>query len=712
MGVLYQQPKLVYVPDDPRLGRYREAFANRLALFEVRADDDVSQVPGLLGAYDVVSAPKMREEMAEDQDHRVDQRAYFRARLLDGLLGDWDRHADQWRWAAYEPGDLDPTLTGDAATRGKLYRPVPRDRDFAFFRPGGFFGFFLGYSDDRFKPYGPTFNSAYGLTFNGFKQDRRFFNRLTRDDMEAVAREVQDALTDMVIERSVARVPREIRKLEGEFWTRSLKGRRDALVEYANNLYDLHANVVDVLGSDERELAEALHQPDGRLEFAVYSYKGGEKGRELYRRTFHPGDTDEVRFYAFAGRDRLAVQGDGPVHIRFIGGGGNDEVDSESRRVFAYDTPDGLDIQGAARDRRNPSAEVNAYDPNAYRPTSALATPSIGANATDGLILGLAQTYTVSGFRLEPHAATHSFFGNVAVGTGGVQVGYDGHMKEAIGTYDLDVTALASTPRYVRNFYGFGNDTRALDQEFARVQLAQVRGKALLGGEVGESLQIRLGPAVRYADVQTPDTSLAAVARLAGSVFDPQLHAGGAASLSLDLADNASNPRQGFRLHLHGATFAGLSGAAEPYSRLGGEAQAFIPLFLKPQFTVALRAGADHRFGDFPFFDGAILGGATSLRGYRRERFTGQTAAFGNAEARVKLFDLRTYVLPFEVGVLGFGDAGRVWETGERAGLFDDLHIGYGGGLWFDVFETFVVQLTVARGDEETLVTFGGGFQY
>jgi hypothetical protein len=32
------------------------------------------------------------------------------------LIGDWDRHYDQWRWAEYKKGQV-------------IYRPIPRDRD-------------------------------------------------------------------------------------------------------------------------------------------------------------------------------------------------------------------------------------------------------------------------------------------------------------------------------------------------------------------------------------------------------------------------------------------------------------------------------------------------------------------------------------------------------------------------------------------------------
>ena len=43
-----------------------------------------------------------------------------RRRLFDMLIGDWDRHQDQWRWIEFKENGK------------KVYRPMPRDRDQAF----------------------------------------------------------------------------------------------------------------------------------------------------------------------------------------------------------------------------------------------------------------------------------------------------------------------------------------------------------------------------------------------------------------------------------------------------------------------------------------------------------------------------------------------------------------------------------------------------
>lgn len=724
-GVPQPHPEIVFVPDDPRLGRYRETFANRLALYEIRPDEDMSDVPGFEGMTDVVSSAKLREEMREDQDHRVDQRAYLRARLFDMVLADWDRHADQWRWAAYEPGELDPALTGDDATKGKVYRPIARDRDFAFYGIGGLFQPALQAFDRRLQPTGEKFGNLRGLTTNGFQQDRRFLNELSLDDWRAVAADLQAALTDAAIDRSIRALPDPIYPQLAEFWTHALQGRRDKLVVAAEEYYALNAGTVDVVGSDERELFEAVRLPGGALAVTVRSLKGGDPGPVLYARTFQPDETGEVRLYGFAGRDEFRITGDGPraIPVRVIGGAGEDELLAPAGDVAVYDTPDGLEIAErgpAVEDRRSDAPDVNRYDPTEHVLGEKVFIPTLGYRSTDGVLLGVTRVWSVPGFRLRPFAATHALSVNFATTTGGFAGGYTGRMREAIGSYDLDVDAFASTPRYARNFYGLGNGSPAVDGDVARVDLARVQARAGLGVPIGESLTLVVGPSVRYADpgrdeLQVPGTP---VGDLPEAALEGQAHAGGYARLAATTADNATNPRQGLRLALEGSGFAGVSGEAQAYGTVAGEVAAYVPVRQAAQVTLALRAGAEHLVGDFPFFDAAVLGGPGSVRGYRRERFAGRTAASASAELRAKLFDLDAYVLPLNVGLLGFLDAGRVWTDTDRLELAqatytgDGVQLGYGGGLWIGVLDRAVVNLSVGASDEATLLTVGLGFAY
>src|SRR5690606_8326488 len=311
-GLYYTGPRLVYVPDDPRLGRYREEFAGQPALFEIRPDGDMSDYPQFGRTEDVDSYPDMIENMAEDSDHRMDQRFFLRNRLLDILLSDWDRHPDQWRFAAFEPFELDPSLEGDARTKGKVYRPIPRDRDFAFYNISGVIPFVVERFLPRLQRFDYDFGNLAGLTNSGIPLDRRFTNALTREDWLAEARALRAELTDEEVEAAIRLWPDEVYDVYGARTIDVFKARRDRLEEVAGRVYDLYAPVVDVVGSDRRELFEVTRREGGATEVVVYdSNDEGDRNEELYRRTLDPAETGEVRLYGLDGGDFFYIQGEG-----------------------------------------------------------------------------------------------------------------------------------------------------------------------------------------------------------------------------------------------------------------------------------------------------------------------------------------------------------------------------------------------------------------
>ncbi|MGB3541316.1 hypothetical protein, partial [Rubrivirga sp.] len=469
-GLYAPQPQVLFVPDDPRLGVYRETFGGKVALFEVRPDDDMSDLEGWTEVTDVISSGKLREELADDQDHRVDQRAFFRARLLDLMVSDWDRHAGQWRWAAFEPGELDPTLEGDAATKGKVYQPIPRDRDWAFYDLGGVAQRALFQFDRRYQPFGEGYGSILGLTANARGQDRRFMSEITRDDALMIADDLGARLTDAAIDRAIDKIPDEIRAEVGDEWRTGLVNRRNDLGYAAERLYELAAQTVDVVGSDERERFSAVPSGDGGVTVIVESFKGGDPGLELYRRTFRPGETREVRLYGRGGRDQFDVAPDADaIAIRVIGGGGRDNVVSGESDVTLYDTPDGIEVEGPVDDRRSDDPGVNRYSEDERVTPLFVSAPIVGARATDGVILGGSVTKTSYGFRMRPYASQQTFAADVATGTWGVRASYDGHFVEAIGPFDARVGLSGALPRNVRNFYGLGNETAFVDDDVARL---------------------------------------------------------------------------------------------------------------------------------------------------------------------------------------------------------------------------------------------------
>src|SRR5690606_15467646 len=162
------------------------------------------------------------------------------------------------------------------------------------------------------------------------------------------------------------------------------------------------------------------------------------------------------------------------------------------------------------------------------------------------------------------------------------------------------------------------------------------------------------------------------------------------------------------------ALHAGLNEPAETFGDLSSALAFYVSPRLVPQFTLTARVGGGHNVGDFPFFAARTIGGEENVRGLVRQRYSGRTALYQNVEARLALFEAFASFIPATVGVLGFVDNGRVWADGaaEDDGLFEGWHQGYGGGLWFDVLDRFVLAGTAASGDDGVLVNVRLRFLY
>ena len=110
--------------------------------------------------------------------------------------------------------------------------------------------------------------------------------------------------------------------------------------------------------------------------------------------------------------------------------------------------------------------------------------------------------------------------------------------------------------------------------------------------------------------------------------------------------------------------------------------------------VLAARVGGQRVFGEYPWFDAAFLGGHND-RGFRFQRFAGDTSLYGGAELR--LWAARVRVLPVRLGLFGFYETGRVWLDGASDG---EWHDSYGGGLLMHLLSTPIVvraRLATAR---------------
>ena len=105
------------MPDHPRLGEFRDFFAGRLGTFEE------FPTPATFDAVEVIDSEELFSRIVAKQGDQVDGHAFLKARLVDLLIGDWDRPLRQWRWIRYEDNGM--------------WYPFPEDRDHSFCRFDG-----------------------------------------------------------------------------------------------------------------------------------------------------------------------------------------------------------------------------------------------------------------------------------------------------------------------------------------------------------------------------------------------------------------------------------------------------------------------------------------------------------------------------------------------------------------------------------------------
>ncbi|SNC66052.1 Surface antigen [Hymenobacter gelipurpurascens] len=716
-GVGHTNPELVYVPDDERLGEFRPLFANTLALLEERDP----QVPASFTGRALeknYSTAKVLELLRADSRNRIDQKELIRARLFDVLVADFDRHEDQWRWLAY-------SLPGG----GLLLRAVPRDRDQAYFVNQGLLPNIASrnWAVPAVQGFDGTLRDINTFMFSARFFDRSFLTETTRADWAAVAHDLQARLPDAVLEQAIGRLPDSVYALSGPTIVAKLKSNRDALPAYAEKYYRFLAKEVDIAGSNQAEQFEIQRLNDAQTRVRMYALDpdGQPTGEPLYERTFLTDETREIRLYGHGGPDKMAVTGEAhtSVTVRLIGGDGADVLTDRSRvtglghRTVMYDTPTGntLTLSSESRNRTSPDSLVNAHNRQAFRYPYVGPLLPLAYNPDDGIFLGLGVEFRKPGFRKTPWAAVHRAQANVALGTAAYSFRYQGEFNQVAGPLDLLLRADLQAPNYVRNFFGFGNETpfnKDLGIDYYRVRYNNLTLQTLARRRVGHH-QFLAGPQYQRVRVvhtrgrfieQVPDGNGSAA-----TLFEPRHYAGVKLSHILDTRNNDWRPIKGVFWHTEYTGLRPLNGLARPLSQLTSEAAGYWTPAATPGITLAARVGGTFNFSHYEFFQAATLGGLSTLRGYRRTRFAGENSLYNNLEFRAYLATLNTLLVSAKFGVVGFHDVGRVWLDGEPS---DTWHTGYGGGLWLEPFRRVVIVGAYGLSREDRMPVIRLGFHF
>jgi hypothetical protein len=738
-GIYHTNPKLVYIPDDPRLNEYRRTFGNTIALFEERPAGDWSEAAFFGNSGKIINTSKVLEQLKKDNDNAVDQKFVLRSRLFDLVIGDWDRHDDQWRWASFK----------DKKTT--LFRPIPRDRDQAFFVNEGILSKLWSrkWALPKFEGFDEEINWPSGFSFNARYFDRSFLNRLSEDQWISAAKQLQDSLTDEVIESAVGQWPEEIYQLSGKTIIDKLKARRNKLQVYALEHYKFLSREADVTGSDKREQFTAERLANGDTHVMVFKIsKEGKKEKKIYDRVFSNEETKEIRLYGLDGDDKFLVSGNAAkaIRLRIIGGEGQDflsdssHIPGLSRKTIFYDQTGQFELgkEKEVKNMTSSNAKINEYSRTSFKYNRFAPLLYGNYNPDDGLFIGGGFINIVHGYRKEPFKQRHLFLGSIAPLTQSFNFRYQGKFTEVIGKLSVEVDANLKSPNYVNNFFGMGNESiynQDIDDDpavlvdesidYYRYRFEEMRLEASVSRSFGNSAWLKLGPAFQGIEMEesTPGKDRF-IEQYAASldhdiVNEYSTFLGAAWELGIDRRNEQRFPRRGFLWNVTGRNMTGIDKSSTTFSSYESSLSLYHSFTPASRWVFAARAGAGLNTGKYEFYQAQVLDGKNELRGFRKTRFYGDRKFYSNFEIRLKLLNFRSYLFPASLGIVGFHDLGRVWYKDENgmdastlSGESHVWHKGWGGGLWFTPFNLTVLSAEIAHSEEGNLVYVRLGFMF
>ena len=705
-GVYYTTPKLVYLQHQRGLGNYNSQFPEELYLLEERPSGDWSEFEQFGNSDEIIGYVDLLEILREKKNHFIDQKWVLKSRIFDVWIHDWDRHDDQWRWAKFEEDDK------------HIYRPIPRDRDQAFYRFKGLVPWYIAaFLQKKFKTMKEDVKDVKHQSFNARNFDRFFLNQLTWQDWEEVITQLQRDITHEDIEEAIKLFPKEVLELDfDEELEHLLKARKDNLLKIGKRLYDFQAREVEIVGSDNKDdfLINVLE--DGAMEVVVMVDSKDHGTLIKFERTFLPQETEEVRLYGEGGKDHFKITGasSDQIKLRIIGGEAKDEIDNEVHpRLYVYDNLKGVKVEGAYMDRTSDDIDVNEYDREGFRYNSNFPILTFGNSVDDGWWIGGAVSWTDHAWRKDPYLSKHNLSASFAPGSrNAFLISYEGHFPAAIGSLDFKPSASVEFPHY-ENFFGLGptsvNDlSRSIQFNWVRMQDVDVYPRMLL--PQGSYASFEFGPLYQYRNISINEGRVSTDETLGFNTdeLNSRHYLGGKIGYQFDFRDSKLLTTNGFRF---GASFSHLREPilGEQVSELSTHMALYYRVANKPLIVLASQIGYEESFGDLQFYQHPDLGNNHGLRGWRNERWRGASAFYHNIDLRMKLFKWDSFIIPMDVGIVGGYDYGRVEFEGEEGAPW---RRSYTIGLWLQPLGTIVIQPYYALNEEQNTFSLKLGFNF
>jgi len=710
INVLHTKPQLFYVPKQNALQHFNDEFGDELYMIEERASSGHGNKANFGYSNKVISTNDVLKKIRKNANSIIDESAYIRARLFDMVLGDWDRHEDQWRWAAFKENNK------------TIYRPIPRDRDQVFSIMAD--GALLNYITKSvpalrlMQSYEAEMGNTKWFNLEPYPLDMAIITEAKKTTWDAEVSYIQKNITSQVIDAALSHFPLEVTDKTVVDIKRKLKGRVRNLQKISDE-YFVHINNFAVIrGTDKDDYFEVERLENGITQVTGYRIKKGKKEDIFHQKKYAASATKEIWIYGLDDKDEFKVFGNYSKgsFVRIIGGQNNDVynvLNGYKVKVYDYKSKKNTFLTKKGRKKLTDSYHTNVYDYKKLKYSSTEVFPAFGVNPDDGMKLGLLGVFTNYGFDRNPFTSQYTLATSYYFSTKGFEVNFDSEFANVIGNWNFGFKTEFTSPNYSVNFFGFGNDTNNsnytdennFDENYNRVKLRKLLVSPYLiwRGKLGGNFKV----ALNYQTINVEETYGRFIATT--NLDNKNTFWGAETHYNFEHNDNKAFPTLGIIADIK-IGYKSNTDTKNSFSYIIPTLGFAYKITSSGQLVLATKFKGHLNFGNgFEFYQAANIGGKDGLRGYRNQRFTGKNSFYQNTDIRLNLRKIRTGLLPLHIGVYGSFDYGRVWHEND---FTNNWNSSVGGGLFLNAADMISANLGIFKGDEYARVAFSLGFSF
>lgn len=337
-----------------------------------------------------------------------------------------------------------------------------------------------------------------------------------------------------------------------------------------------------------------------------------------------------------------------------------------------------------------PFYDVLNPEKQGFRPTALF-------SSDDRLFVGLNYNRRSNNFKPDSSGSKQRVYAHYSINQNAFSVGYQGIFHQIAGQWNLFFDAGYDWVRWL-NFSGLGNESQPQtgDRDFYRIRSSEALVSAAFQHRLGKQSSVIVTPFFQRVQLLRDDDRFLSKASFNGTKlenYEANHYGGIRTDLLLQRLDDQLLPTKGVILSTGLAHVRNIN-SPKAFTNYNAYSRFYIP-FLN-RFVFSVESGAATVIGEPEFYQLNSIGG-NNLRGFRRDRFWGETIFHNNNELQY-LFNAPQKLFKGKMGVLAFVDQGRVWKKGEQS---DQWHYGYGGGIILVPYRKVYVSLQYGISNEQ-----------